>query len=59
MKVAVTRVEHIFKETVDHIYDGEGYGVIFKIEGDACGGIYPKEDDSSDATKDDESFKKN
>jgi hypothetical protein len=29
------------------------------IGGDACGGIDPKEDDSSDATKDDESFKKN
>jgi hypothetical protein len=48
MKVAVTRVEHIFKGTVDHICDGEGYGIIFKIEGDASGGIDPKEDDSSD-----------
>ncbi|KAM0863090.1 hypothetical protein ACQ4PT_044819 [Festuca glaucescens] len=34
MKVEVTRVELIPTTTVDHTYDGEGYGLIFKVEGD-------------------------
>ncbi|KAM0888797.1 hypothetical protein ACQ4PT_028120 [Festuca glaucescens] len=33
MKVEVTRVEHIPTTTVDHVYDGEGYGLLFKVEG--------------------------
>jgi hypothetical protein len=34
MKVEVTRVELIPTTTVDHTYDGEGYGLIFKVEDD-------------------------
>jgi hypothetical protein len=33
MLVEVTRVEHIATTTVDHTYEGEGYGLIFKVEG--------------------------
>lgn len=32
MKVEVTRVEYIPTTTVDHVYDGEGYGLVFKVE---------------------------
>ncbi|KAM0927551.1 hypothetical protein ACQ4PT_002786 [Festuca glaucescens] len=32
MKVEVTRQEHIPTTIVDHTYDGEGYGLIFKVE---------------------------
>ncbi|KAM0911789.1 hypothetical protein ACQ4PT_013217 [Festuca glaucescens] len=32
MLVEVTRVEHILTTTVDHMYDGQGYGLIFKLE---------------------------
>ncbi|KAM0828979.1 hypothetical protein ACQ4PT_067175 [Festuca glaucescens] len=32
MLVEVTRVEHILTTTVDHTYDGEGYGLLFKVE---------------------------
>nr|XP_051219774.1 uncharacterized protein LOC127336947 [Lolium perenne] len=34
MLVEVTRVEHIPTTTVDHMYDGQGYGLIFKLESD-------------------------
>ncbi|KAM0867796.1 hypothetical protein ACQ4PT_041749 [Festuca glaucescens] len=34
MLVEVTRVELIPTTTVDHTYDGEGYGLIFKVEGE-------------------------
>ncbi|KAM0821614.1 hypothetical protein ACQ4PT_072068 [Festuca glaucescens] len=34
MLVEVTRVEHIPTTTVDHTYEGEGYGLIFKVEGE-------------------------
>jgi hypothetical protein len=32
MLVDVTRAEFIPKTTVDHVYDGEGYGLLFKAE---------------------------
>jgi hypothetical protein len=32
MKVEVTRVEFIPTMLVDHTYDGEGYGLLFKVE---------------------------
>ncbi|KAM0915495.1 hypothetical protein ACQ4PT_010810 [Festuca glaucescens] len=32
MLVEVTRVEYIPTTTVDHMYDGQGYGLIFKLE---------------------------
>jgi hypothetical protein len=32
MKVEVTRVVNIPTTTVDHTYDGEGYGLILKVE---------------------------
>ncbi|KAK1612226.1 hypothetical protein QYE76_035899 [Lolium multiflorum] len=32
MLVEVTRAEHIPKTTVDHTYDGQGYGLIFRLE---------------------------
>jgi hypothetical protein len=32
MKVEDTRVEDIPTTTVDHVYDGEGYGLILKVE---------------------------
>lgn len=32
MKVEVTRVEHIPKTSVDHRYEGEGYGLLCKVE---------------------------
>jgi hypothetical protein len=34
MKVEVTRVEFIPTTTVDHTYEGKGYGLIFKLESD-------------------------
>jgi hypothetical protein len=34
MLVEVTRAEHIPTTTVDHLYDGKGYGLIFKRESD-------------------------
>ncbi|KAM0834650.1 hypothetical protein ACQ4PT_063452 [Festuca glaucescens] len=34
MLVEVTRVEHIPTTTVDHTYEGEGYVLIFKVEGE-------------------------
>ncbi|KAM0913218.1 hypothetical protein ACQ4PT_012284 [Festuca glaucescens] len=34
MLVEVTRVEHIPTTTVDHTYDGEGHGLLFKVEGE-------------------------
>jgi hypothetical protein len=42
MLVVVTRVEHLPKGTVDHIYDGKGYGLIFKLE-DAFGDVNPND----------------
>ncbi|KAM0884242.1 hypothetical protein ACQ4PT_031104 [Festuca glaucescens] len=33
MRVEVTRKENIPPTTVDHVYDGEGYDLIFKVEG--------------------------
>ncbi|KAM0916243.1 hypothetical protein ACQ4PT_010324 [Festuca glaucescens] len=33
MRVEVTGIEHIPKATVDHTYEGVGYGIIFKVEG--------------------------
>jgi hypothetical protein len=32
MLVEVTRVEHIPTTRVDHMYDGQGYGLLFKLE---------------------------
>jgi hypothetical protein len=32
MLVEVTRVEHLPTTTVDHTYDGQGYGLLFKLE---------------------------
>jgi hypothetical protein len=32
MLVEVTRVEYIPTTTVDHMYDGQGYGLLFKLE---------------------------
>ncbi|KAM0829066.1 hypothetical protein ACQ4PT_067114 [Festuca glaucescens] len=53
MKVEVTRVEFIPTTTVDHTYDGQGYGLIFKL-GD--GQVKGKDDvDMDDANSDDAS----
>ncbi|KAM0836398.1 hypothetical protein ACQ4PT_062345 [Festuca glaucescens] len=53
MNVEVTRVEHIPTTTVDHTYDGEGYGLIFKLEGEQ---VKSKDDVAmQDANPDDDS----
>lgn len=56
MKVEVTRVELIPTTTVDHTYDGEGYGLIFKVEDDQGKGKVDAV--MHDASPDDESENK-
>ncbi|KAM0839720.1 hypothetical protein ACQ4PT_060123 [Festuca glaucescens] len=66
MLVEVTRVENIPTTTVDHTYDGKGYGLLFKVEGEkgkeksdeTMQEANPEDDSKGSAIQDNESFKK-
>ncbi|KAM0826418.1 hypothetical protein ACQ4PT_068893 [Festuca glaucescens] len=54
MKVEVTRVEFIPTTTVDHTYGGEGYGLLFKVEGEKAkikSDVVMQDTDMDDDTK--------
>jgi hypothetical protein len=61
MLVDVTRAKFIPKTTVDHVYDGEGYGLLFKAEngnGDVDDDTDMDEAPSEDENKKHEEVKK-
>jgi hypothetical protein len=55
MLVDVTRAEHIPKTTVDHVYEGDGYGLLFKAEN--RNGDVDDDTDMDDAPTDDKNKK--
>jgi hypothetical protein len=55
MLVDVTRPEYILKTTVDHVYDGDGYGLLFKAENEN-GGV-DDDTDMDEAPSDDKNQK--